>query len=122
MEIKIIANGGEEKQLNELVEHLKKCGLDIIRQAGGNMPNYSGYFASLKGNYSERQISTKDDKQLDSKALHIADVSGRFPSDEEIETEAEKWFRDPRTRNLRRHDWKNGAYWLRDIWFSGNER
>ncbi len=74
MEIKIVTAENEENQLNELVDYLRKCGLEVIRQAGGNMPNYSGYFASLKGNYSDRQISTEANKQHDSKALHIANV------------------------------------------------
>jgi len=36
------------------------------------------------------------------------------PSDEEIETEAKLWFTEPSTCKLRRHDWSNGAKWLRD--------
>ena len=74
MEVKIIAKGNEEKQFNELVAYLNKCGLDVIRRAGWNMPNYSGYFASLKGKYSERQSSIEVSKQHNSKALHISDV------------------------------------------------
>jgi organic radical activating enzyme len=82
MELKIIAKGDEEKAFKQIIEKLEKEGFKLERKAGGIMPNYSGYYASL---ISERQEITKYSEQHDSKALHIADVSGSYTADEVVD-------------------------------------
>lgn len=68
MEISIKVELNEKKDLENFIEECQKHGFLITREGGGNMPNYSGYFAQLKGE-RWKKLHTSDS------GLNIADVS-----------------------------------------------
>lgn len=72
MEIKILVKEHEQQDLQKFIDTCKLHGLQITREGGGNLPNFSGYYAQLEGE------GWKEPKQSDSEALNTCDVSVSF--------------------------------------------
>lgn len=49
MEIKILVKENEKAELDKFIETCKEYGMQLIREGGGKLPNFSGYYAELKG-------------------------------------------------------------------------
>jgi len=82
MEISIKVELNEKNDLENFIEECQKHGFLITREGGGKMPNYSGYFAQLKGE-RWKKLHTSDS------GLNIAGVMGLLPDEEEAKKEAE---------------------------------
>jgi hypothetical protein len=49
MEIKILVKENERAELDKFIETCKEHGMELIREGGGKLPNFSGYYAEFKG-------------------------------------------------------------------------
>ena len=49
MEIKILVKEHQENDLHNFIDSCVNKGFALKRQGGGNLPNFSGYYAELKG-------------------------------------------------------------------------
>ena len=49
MEIKILVKENEKAELDKFIETCKEHGMELTREGGGRLPNFSGYYAELKG-------------------------------------------------------------------------
>jgi hypothetical protein len=49
MKISIKVEQHEKNDLDNFIKTCEENGFKITREGGGNMPNYSGYYAQLKG-------------------------------------------------------------------------
>lgn len=49
MEIKILVPENRKDEFEKFIQTCEGQGFSIERQGGGKMPNFSGYYASLKG-------------------------------------------------------------------------
>lgn len=49
MEIKILVEENEKVELDKFIETCKEHGMQLTREGGGRLPNFSGYYAELKG-------------------------------------------------------------------------
>lgn len=49
MEIKILVKLNERTELEKIIETCKEHGMELTREGGGKLPNFSGYYAELKG-------------------------------------------------------------------------
>lgn len=49
MEIKVLVTESEKLQLEKFLNTAKDFGMRVTRQGGGKLPNFSGYYAELKG-------------------------------------------------------------------------
>lgn len=49
MEIKILVQEHQKEDLQRFIEDCKIKGFEVTREGGGKLPNFSGYFAELKG-------------------------------------------------------------------------
>jgi uncharacterized protein YfdQ (DUF2303 family) len=56
MEIKILVPENRKEDLEVFIKTCEKNGMKVINQGGGRMPNFSGYYATLKG---DRWIKSK---------------------------------------------------------------
>lgn len=66
MEIKILVKEHQESDLHNFIDSCIKHGFSLTRQCGGKMPNFSGYYAELKGecwgntDTGDRQLTIPD--------------------------------------------------------------
>ncbi len=51
MEIKILVAEDAKKDLERFIETCKQQGFVVIQEGGGKLPNWSGWFAELKGKH-----------------------------------------------------------------------
>ena len=49
MEIKILVQENEKIELEKFINTCKQHGMTLTREGGGKLPNFSGYYAELKG-------------------------------------------------------------------------
>lgn len=49
MEIKILVKEHQKNDLQNFINDCEKHGFKVTRQGGGNLPNFSGFYAELKG-------------------------------------------------------------------------
>ena len=49
MEIKILVPENKEKDLDNFIKDCENKGFELQNRGGGHMPNFSGYYATLKG-------------------------------------------------------------------------
>jgi len=49
MEIKILVKENEKEELDKFIKTCEEHGMKITRSGGGNLPNFSGYYASFEG-------------------------------------------------------------------------
>lgn len=49
MTIKILVAENEKVQLDKFIEDCKEHGMQLTREGGGKLPNFSGYYAELNG-------------------------------------------------------------------------
>ena len=68
MEIKILVKENEKAELDKFIETCKEHGMELTREGGGKLPNFSGYYAEFKGVRWQ-----KDD--TDKRQSNIPDVS-----------------------------------------------
>lgn len=63
MEIKILVPENRYEDLERFISICKDQGFELVNQGGGRMPNFSGYYATLKGNsWLEKPYKIKADK------------------------------------------------------------
>lgn len=70
MEIKILVSENRHEDLDRFIDTCKEHGFEVINQGGGKMPNFSGYYATIKGDsWVEKPYKIKADKwdKLDEK-------------------------------------------------------
>lgn len=66
MEIKILVAKNKKADLANFIEVCKQHGFIVTREGGGRLPNFSGYYAELKGerwqnaNTGKRQLTIPD--------------------------------------------------------------
>jgi len=49
MEIKILVKENEKEELDKFIKTCEEHGMKITRSGGGNLPSFSGYYASFEG-------------------------------------------------------------------------
>lgn len=49
MEIKILVKENKKAELDKFIKTCKEYGMKLTREGGGKLPNFSGYYAELKG-------------------------------------------------------------------------
>ena len=63
MEIKILVPENRKEDLEKFINNCKDQGFEIVNQGGGRMPNFSGYYATLKGiSWGDNPYKGKADK------------------------------------------------------------
>lgn len=66
MEIKILVKENEKAELDKFIKTCKEHGMELTREGGGKLPNFSGYYAEFKGvrwqkaDTGERQYNIPD--------------------------------------------------------------
>lgn len=68
MEIKILVKENEKAELNKFIETCKDYGMELIREGGGKLPGFSGYYAELNGVQWAKVFNKAE-------TLHMPDVS-----------------------------------------------
>lgn len=51
MEIKILVPENRESDLDNFIKDCEKKGFELQNRGGGHIPNFSGYYATLKGSH-----------------------------------------------------------------------
>mgnify|MGYP001769214642 CR=1 FL=1 len=77
MEIKILVKENQKKYLENFIEVCKQQGFIVTHEGGGKIPNWSGWFAELKG---ERWQNTSEQQSI----CNLPQVSKSLPTDTEM--------------------------------------
>jgi len=70
MELKILVEENEKAELDKFIETCKEHGMQLTREGGGRLPNFSGHYAEFKGvrwqkdNTVDRQLTIPDVNNL----------------------------------------------------------
>lgn len=84
MEIKILVPENRKEDLERFIDACKSQGFEIVNQGGGRMPNFSGYYATLKGDsWKDNPYKVKAEKwdKLDD------EISKFYREDDEVNDE-----------------------------------
>lgn len=73
MEIKILVPENRESDLDNFIKDCENKGFELLNRGGGHMPNFSGYYATLKGNHWKPEnngwIKIKSENDLPTKNI-----------------------------------------------------
>ena len=105
MEIKILVKENEKAELDKFIETCKEHGMELTREGGGKLPNFSGYYAEFKGvrwqkdDTDKRQSNIPDVKASALEKLKIAKkaLNDIYNFDRDMEFE----YGDPGERAMR---------------------
>ena len=64
MEIKILVKENQKKDLERFIETCKQQGFVVTHEGGGKIPNWSGWFAELKGERWQKQSELQSNCNL----------------------------------------------------------
>lgn len=73
MEIKILVDYNKKEDLQNFIKVCEQHGFNVTREGGGNLPNWSGWYAELKGERWQKETEQQSNCNLpDVSSLLIA--------------------------------------------------